>query len=571
MIKEAENYKINLDISEKEVKNLKEENEENLLKIEELAKKINDNEINIKGINLEKKEFEDLIKKKDKEINTISNENNNLKEDLEKLKTEIKNLTQINETKENKIKIFDEEKNNLVNNFFEKEKEFTENKNLVVNLEQTIEKINGENSVLNKENEKLKKKISELNEQNNTLNSEIKEKEDNLKLIQEKYNSLKNEKSNKNDIENLIEKNNLILKEKLNLENEIKKMNIEHKNILDEMLLSKGELDLKYSETIKENEKLQEKIKQLSILQDNLEDQLNTLNIKYKENKKILTEKEKELNDLKEASQAILIKQKNLIEKENTIDKDKCKIITDKIHNNLKWYLIYEKKNNEINIEEQYDNYRWVTGLIIKDEYLDRYNKYQSDTQRIKDLEDYVLNLQKKLEAKEESMSKLDYKNKKLIQEIHNKTGETRHIHNVLSRGVSSKIKKNTSTELSTNCNDNIFAELNKKKDKINDEEKIANLMSQQKVDEFLNKNAGEEEDFDEVKQIQKQMKFLKKELKETRNILELLTDQVKELIKNVKCDNKNKPQIVQICQLLNLSPETTKRIVTNNKKGIKI
>ena len=95
--------------------------------------------------------------------------------------------------------------------------------------------------------------------------------------------------------------------------------------------------------------------------------------------------------------------------------------------------------------------------------------------------------------------------------------------------------------------------------------------MSQQKVDEFLNKNAGEEEDFDEVKQIQKQMKFLKKELKETRNILELLTDQVKELIKNVKCDNKNKPQIVQICQLLNLSPETTKRIVTNNKKGIKI
>ena len=186
-------------------------------------------------------------------------------------------------------------------------------------------------------------------------------------------------------------------------------------------------------------------------------------------------------------------------------------------------------------------------------------------------MEDYVLNLQKKLEAKEESMSKLDYKNKKLIQEIHNKTGETRHIHNVLSRGVSSKIKKNTSTELSTNCNDNIFAELNKKKDKINDEEKIANLMSQQKVDEFLNKNAGEEEDFDEVKQIQKQMKFLKKELKETRNILELLTDQVKELIKNVKCDNKNKPQIVQICQLLNLSPETTKRIVTNNKKGIKI
>ena len=75
----------------------------------------------------------------------------------------------------------------------------------------------------------------------------------------------------------------------------------EHKNILDEKLLSKGELELKYSDTLKENEKLQEKIKQLSILQDNLEEQLNSINIKYKETKKILGDKEKELNEVKEA------------------------------------------------------------------------------------------------------------------------------------------------------------------------------------------------------------------------------------------------------------------------------
>ena len=91
------------------------------------------------------------------------------------------------------------------------------------------------------------------------------------------------------------------------------------------MLLSKSELELKYSETLKENEKLQEKIKQLSILQDNLEEQLNTINIKYKENKKTLEKNEKELNDMKEASQAILQKQKTQKEKEVIIDKEKSK------------------------------------------------------------------------------------------------------------------------------------------------------------------------------------------------------------------------------------------------------
>ena len=37
-----------------------------------------------------------------------------------------------------------------------------------------------------------------------------------------------------------------------------------------------------------------------------------------------------------------------------------------------------------------------------------------TDEQTIKDLQDYIFNLQKKLERKEESISRLDYKNKKL-------------------------------------------------------------------------------------------------------------------------------------------------------------
>ena len=62
---------------------------------------------------------------------------------------------------------------------------------------------------------------------------------------------------------------------------------------------------------------------------------------------------------------------------------------------------------------------------------------------------------------------------------------------------------------------------------------------------------------------------LLKEELKETNKNLEQLTGQVKELLKNVKCDNKNKIHFSQICQILRLSPQTTSRIINNNKKGI--
>ena len=72
------------------------------------------------------------------------------------------------------------------------------------------------------------------------------------------------------------------------------------------------------------------------------------------------------------------------------------------------------------------------------------------------------------------------------------------------------------------------------------------------------------------VLQQQIQNGVLKEELKDTKAKLEQLIGQVKELLKNAKCDNKNKPQFVQICQILNLSPQTTKRLINNiNKKGI--
>ncbi len=51
-----------------------------------------------------------------------------------------------------------------------------------------------------------------------------------------------------------------------------------------------------------------------------------------------------------------------------------------------------------------------------------KYNQYEDDEQKIKDLQEYNINLQKKLERKEESINLLDYKNKKLMEQLQNKT-----------------------------------------------------------------------------------------------------------------------------------------------------
>ena len=79
----------------------------------------------------------------------------------------------------------------------------------------------------------------------------------------------------------------------------------------------------------------------------------------------------------------------------------------------------------------------------------------------------------------------------------------------------------------------------------------------------------GDDSEYSEFKQMQKQMTFIKKQLKETLQKYEQLSDQVKELLKNVKCDIKIKPQISQICQILGFSPNTTARIISNKKTGI--
>ena len=89
---------------------------------------------------------------------------------------------------------------------------------------------------------------------------------------------------------------------------------------------------------------------------------------------------------------------------------------------------------------------------------------------------------------------------------------------------------------------------------------------SEKLVDDFLMKGAGEEDDFDEIKMITKQMNFLKDEIKESREKYKKLGNEVKNLFSIIKCNEKNRKSIVQICQLLGFKPDLIDQFISNKK-----
>ena len=89
------------------------------------------------------------------------------------------------------------------------------------------------------------------------------------------------------------------------------------------------------------------------------------------------------------------------------------------------------------------------------------------------------------------------------------------------------------------------------------------------KTDEFRGKKIYLDSELDIEKQVKEQLQLLKNENKELRYKYNLLIEQIKELLKNIKCDMKNKPQVSQICQILGYSPQTINKVVSNNKKVI--
>ena len=554
-----------------------EEIEEKTIQLEELVKKLNEQEIQYKGVKYDNQELImsakqriNDMKQKEIKINQLINQNENL------IKT--------NQNLVNNNQLFKEEKNRLINNY----------NILNEDLNKKKENIDYLQSILIQKTElidKLQNSNNELILESNTIKSDLKQKKIELNQLEIQYNKLKQEKNISGEMINLIEENNKIIIENKTLENKLNKIS-EENNIYNTQLIE--------------------------------------LNKKYQEQIILIQEKEKELNNMKEASKAILEKHKKLVEEKNPkIEPNSYTLITSKKYNKLTWYLLQKKtdikNNNNIN-NDIYNKFIWVNGNILTKELLDKFNKFEDDEQKIKDLQEYNINLQKKLERKEESISILDYKNKKLMEQIQNKTfantGNNKlkfnlikndHINSLNNngsmgeRGFESEKFKNILQQLNySNLRESkLQKEVNKLKEKLKKKEEfeagfpkhfkdiepsgndsgfldddlkeqdkkvIFDLVKSDDRDKLSTKKSdtNNNDNMEDNRKLKDEISGLKNKNKEIEIKYKHLEEMVKDLIKNVKYEQNIKPHIVQICQILGYSPQTTQKIVKNKISGLK-
>ena len=649
----------------RKIKFIKETNDKNLLqKINEISQLNNlINDIKIKNeieLNKLKKENEDLNIKNNKIItdlkNKISNmnsEKNDCNENLVKELNIYKNSTQELEESLRDVKIEVVVKTRQIE---ELKSNLNSEKEEALNKGRQIEELNEDIESLKENNENIKKDNLEKTKQMEKLINDINEKEIKLKDLVEKNEEMKNkslsiDKKNKE----LSSDNQKLYNDNVKLKNNLNTLN-------EEIDILKNENEKKIDQLERLNKELTEK--NIKYEKNKDENENNNLQEKVNKLKNEIVEKEKEILNLKEASKAIIDKQKKDLEQKEKIDfvsPETHFIITSKKYSKLKWYLI-SKIDPKINNNEKnnYNNYKWVNDKIIPDKEIIKYNKFENDDEKINGLMKYIEKLNKDLEKKEEDKNKLDYKNKKLNEQLQNKSTSFKQgflFSKVLGEEKNDKKGGNSKSYLSNdngNSNKDIakyknlleqlndYGEREKKyqdqiiklrnelKDKedlqsctkdINDipkyttdsgffdeDEKVDNIFKADKKaennfkvdkkvdnnlkdgkkfslkffkehalglesnfkddkDDILEDNPRNVLDTDKVKGLDREVRNLKKDIKEKDEKFKSLVEQIKELFKGMKCDSKNKLQISQIFQILGYPPEVINKVI-NSKKG---
>ena len=454
---------INFDIINNEKQNLEAAIKD--LKIQ-MDLKIRENDklnIKLKKINDEKINKENIIGELNEEIENQKETNENIKKELDEKKKELDEkrkeceiLSQSYKDLENKSKIILNKNKELEKDY---EKVYSDNVKLKNNINKLNEEMENDNIIkeeLEKENNKIKEKIDNLLNDKEELSQK-------LISMQENYNNAQKE------IEKIKNTNNDLLEQNKKYQNnghnehgpsQLKKIkneeSLEGDRIIDDADDANNKRDIELAK--KENETLQKRVIQLNELIQDLNKQINNLNIKYQEQKK-------ENKNLKEVSQALIEKQKNELELKDKIDRispETHYIITKKSYNKLVWYLvstINPDNKNDIQIND-YNNYKWVTELVIPQSLLNRFNKFEDDDSKINYLNTYIQKMHSQLEKKEEEISKKDYVNKKLNNQLQNKTANIKQepffLNKVFNNEQSNhKMNKSNSSQKFTNIKNN--------------------------------------------------------------------------------------------------------------------
>ena len=392
-----------------EINKLKKQNEEQNCKIILLENDliINKKEMISKNdkINNLNDKYIGLLSERNK-INQLINELNKNKDLIEKEKqNEIINFKKIIEELEIKNNTINNENINLIKNSEEQNKEINKLEELINLLNEKIKKNNINGNTINNniiEDDIINNNINNSSENKNSLNSldSIKILENNIKVKRPStpsFKSLEPEKGNLEEEKNkdIIELNNLLL-------NKIK----EYESLLninpDNDIINKV-IEINDNNNIKNNNEDINYYKNKYIYYFGL----------YKENKQKIELLEKENEDLNEQLKSNNINNNNLVTTFSAIklnyqyNPNEYFILCDKIYKQFKWYLM--KKQSEYNDNDTYDNLIWVSSLDVVD--IDNYNEYSKDEEP-DNIE--MLNIIKKLEEKENIISKLSYKIEKL-------------------------------------------------------------------------------------------------------------------------------------------------------------
>ena len=592
LIEIKSNYEQSILLREDKINNLESSNKElekqlNEIKIKymELISKEQNKEDNIKELLTKITSNEIEIKEKNEKINILSNDLTKVNESINSYKIKISELEQIIKNKDIEINKKDEE---IENNKVKNEEYINNFNNKEIVFKKEIDKKDNENKTLKNNFLQLKNEFDKVNNLRINDFNNINKLYKNLQISKEENNNLTNQ--------------NLELIEKIKT--------IEESN------------KIKYNEIKTENDNLNKINSQLNENLTKSNEELKTLILKNEENEKTLKEKELEIKNLEDVSRALLDKQKNYLEekdKNEYISPDTHYIISKKVYNQLTWYLVSIFNPNDKTISNDkinnYNNYKWVTGLIIPKNKLKKYNVIENgESQQSEQKEEKLYNLNinnKKLKDKNQNKS-TSVKDKKILFGKFNDNGDkfqlnksnsNKNVINIENRHndeensliskiinyyenreldyekkiseLEAQIRNTEELQLQTNSikgisieNESDFIDFNisggENMIKYLKEKKILKKKDKDDDEDILNDIPGNESALDEVKGLQFMNKYLKKDNKEKDKKFYNLSQKVEELIKNLNYDSKMNPQISEILQLIGYSQDKIENIIKN-------
>ena len=416
LLNDLNSLKILLEEKNKELEEIKINQNENIKTCEDLTECLNEAGNQIKNKEMIIEELKNKIEINNKEINDLNNIINELKEEEEKEKNNYENIIQ--ELKDN------------INNLNNKINEL--NNKLILN-EKDINALNNEKTSQLKSKENYEKRINQLKEQINKLKEEnnpnkIREKTLELDNLNKKINKLQEENDklkNKLDIitkeqkvqpknSDLINENNILKNQIKLLEKNYDNISLKNKELLQQINQNQNPRNRSYSESKdvkelnnlkQENKRLNEKIISLEKHKKGEDKLKNEIKNKDKTHEEFETEFHQIIQDNDEKIKEIknLKKQIDNLNRENTRNKntidnlrkeitDKNKIIEDNKKQNNNYSPIYNNtRSNTSQYQTSYNNNRYISDIKQKNELITKEN---NENKKV------IENLRKEIETK---------------------------------------------------------------------------------------------------------------------------------------------------------------------------